>query len=220
MRRPGLVRTPADRRAGPLPSRRPNRLRAPKLPPGAAIVELRTLCLGEMDPTSLAKLTPEELTQEVERTLAEIATQRRIQLNGREQRALARELVNDMLGLGPLEPLLEDDTITDIMVNGPEKVFVERRGKLDSVQRALPRCRTRGPCLPANRSARRAPHRREHADGGRTAEGRLPRQHRVSAAGARRTVHIDPQVFPPQDRLRQADRIRLDDPAGCASCWR
>jgi pilus assembly protein CpaF len=101
-----------------------------RLPPGAAIVELRALCLAEMDPTALAKLTQEELTQEVERTLAEIATQRRIQLNGREQRALARELVNDMLGLGPLEPLLEDDTITDIMVNGPEKVFVERRGKL------------------------------------------------------------------------------------------
>ena len=118
---------------------------APRLPPGAAIVELRTLCLGEMDPTSLAKLTPEELTQEVERTLAEIATQRRIQLNGREQRALARELVNDMLGLGPLEPLLEDDTITDIMVNGPERVFVERRGKLDSVRRALPRCRDTWP---------------------------------------------------------------------------
>ena len=111
--------------------RRPNRRRRRRLPPGAAIVELRTLCLGEMDPTSLAKLTPEELTQEVERTLAEIATQRRIQLNGREQRALARELVNDMLGLGPLEPLLEDDSITDIMVNGPERVFVERRGKLD-----------------------------------------------------------------------------------------
>ena len=104
---------------------------APRLPLGAAIVELRALCLGEMDPTALAKLSPEELTQEVERTLAEIATQRRIQLNGREQRALAHELVNDMLGLGPLEPLLEDDSITDIMVNGPEKVFVERRGKLD-----------------------------------------------------------------------------------------
>jgi pilus assembly protein CpaF len=99
-------------------------------PPSSAIVELRTLCLGEMDPTLIAKLTSEELTLEVERTLAEIATQRRIQLNGREQRALARELVNDMLGLGPLEPLLEDDTVTDIMVNGPDRVFVERLGKL------------------------------------------------------------------------------------------
>jgi pilus assembly protein CpaF len=83
-----------------------------------------------MDPTSVAKLTQEELTQEVERTLAEIATQRRIQLNGREQRALARELVNDMLGLGPLEPLLDDDSVTDIMVNGPDRVFIERLGKL------------------------------------------------------------------------------------------
>src|SRR4051794_40196603 len=87
---------------------------AQKPPVGAAIVELRSLCLGEMDPTALVKLSPDELTQEVERTLAEIATQRRIQLNGREQRALARELVNDMLGLGPLEPLLDDDSITDI----------------------------------------------------------------------------------------------------------
>src|SRR6476620_5724553 len=121
-RRPTEVQVAPVKEAEPAP--------APRLPPGAAIVELRTLCLGEMDPTSLAKLTPEELTQEVERTLAEIATQKRIQLNGREQRALARELVNDMLGLGPLEPLLEDDAITDIMVNGPEKVFVERRGKL------------------------------------------------------------------------------------------
>ena len=118
---------------------------APKLPPGAAIVELRSLCLGEMDPTSLAKLTPEELTQEVERTLAEIATERRIQLNGREQRALAGELVDDMLGLGPLEPLLEDDAITDIMVNGPERVFVERARQAGAVQRALPRRRRTSP---------------------------------------------------------------------------
>jgi pilus assembly protein CpaF len=99
--------------------------------PSTNITELRTLCLAQMDPTVVAKLAVDELTQEVERTLAEIATQRRFQLNGREQRLLARELVNDMLGLGPLEPLLEDDTITDIMVNGPERVFVERRGKLD-----------------------------------------------------------------------------------------
>jgi pilus assembly protein CpaF len=135
--RPGLLEEPAPvwfgRRQSsstPAATQEAEAPAAPRLPPSAAIVELRALCLAEMDPTALAKLTPEELTQEVERTLAEIATQRRIQLNGREQRGLARELVNDMLGLGPLEPLLEDDTITDIMVNGPEKVFVERRGKL------------------------------------------------------------------------------------------
>ena len=123
-RRQGVPSPPEIPEQTPAPS-------IPQAPPSSAIVELRMLCLGEMDPTSVAKLTQDELTQEVERTLAEIATQRRIQLNGREQRALARELVNDMLGLGPLEPLLEDDSITDIMVNGPERIFVERRGKLE-----------------------------------------------------------------------------------------
>ncbi len=51
-------------------------------------------------------------------------------MNAREQRALAAELVHDILGLGPLEPLLEDETISDIMVNGPDRTFVERRGKV------------------------------------------------------------------------------------------
>ena len=72
----------------------------------------------------------ERLTPEVERLIAELATERRIELNGREQRELAGELVHDMLGLGPLEPLLDDDGINDIMVNGPYRVFIERSGKL------------------------------------------------------------------------------------------
>ena len=64
-------------------------------------------------------MPPERLASDVEKLISEIATERRIQLNGREQRALAGELVNDILGLGPLETLLEDASISDIMVNGP-----------------------------------------------------------------------------------------------------
>jgi pilus assembly protein CpaF len=92
--------------------------------------ELRALCLAQIDASTVANMTPERLNVEVERTLAQIASERRFQLNGREQRELAAELVHDMLGLGPLEPLLEDEAITDIMVNGPDRVFVERRGKM------------------------------------------------------------------------------------------
>ena len=66
----------------------------------------------------------------MERLLGEIATESRLQLNSREQHDLAVELVHDMVGLGPLEPILEDDGITDVMVNGPDKVFVEKKGKL------------------------------------------------------------------------------------------
>jgi len=95
-----------------------------------SLPELRTLCLSRIDPAALALLPAEALQIEVERILGEVADDRRIQLNGREQRALAAELTLDMIGLGPLEPLLADETITDIMVNGYDQVYVERRGKL------------------------------------------------------------------------------------------
>ena len=99
-------------------------------PVTAPLAELRQICLTRLDPSSVAGMAPDRLAIEVERLLAEIATDRRIQLNGREQRQLAGELVNDMLGLGPLEPLLEDDGVADIMVNGPDRVFVERAGRV------------------------------------------------------------------------------------------
>ncbi|MBV8093976.1 MAG: CpaF family protein [Acetobacteraceae bacterium] len=109
-----------------------------KLSPGAsqgapkeAIEQLREICLAQLEPAAAAAMPPELLAKGMERLIGEIATERRIQLNGREQHALARELVHDMRGLGPLEPLLEDDSIADIMVNGPDKIFVERRGKVE-----------------------------------------------------------------------------------------
>jgi pilus assembly protein CpaF len=92
--------------------------------------QLRTACLAQLDPAAIANMPADKVTLEVERVLWEIATTRRFQMNAREQRQLAAELVDDMLGLGPLEPLLEDETVTDIMVNGPNRVFVERGGKV------------------------------------------------------------------------------------------
>ncbi|MDE2516419.1 MAG: CpaF family protein [Rhodospirillales bacterium] len=98
--------------------------------PAEAIAEVRAQCLARLEPAAIAAMPPERLAGEVEKLIAEIATERRIQLNGREQRNLAGELVHDIVGLGPLEPLLEDDTISDIMVNGPNRTFVERGGKV------------------------------------------------------------------------------------------
>ncbi len=94
-----------------------------------SLTELRTLALQQLDPAAAA-LSPERLSPEIEKLVADIATERRIQLNAREQRQLASELVNDMLGLGPLQPLLDDDGIADIMVNGPERVFIEKGGRV------------------------------------------------------------------------------------------
>ena len=98
--------------------------------PEEAIIALRNVCLARLDPAAVAAMPEDRLTADVERLISEIATERRTQLNAREQRALAGELVDDILGLGPLEPLLEDESVSEIMVNGPEKTFIERTGKL------------------------------------------------------------------------------------------
>ncbi|MBC6497574.1 MAG: CpaF family protein, partial [Alphaproteobacteria bacterium GM7ARS4] len=60
-------------------------------------------------------------------------TKRSIRLNATEQNQITKELVDDMLGLGPIDELLEDDTINDILINGPSMVYVERRGKLEVI---------------------------------------------------------------------------------------
>jgi pilus assembly protein CpaF len=94
------------------------------------LADLRTLALSQLDPAAAAALPQDRLLPEIEKLVGDIATERRIQLNAREQRQLAAELVNDMLGLGPLQPLLDDETIADIMVNGPDRVFIEKSGKV------------------------------------------------------------------------------------------
>jgi pilus assembly protein CpaF len=93
--------------------------------------EVRRLALGALDPTLIADMDADELKTAISEAVAGVASDRRIHLNAREQQALAGDLVHDMLGLGPLEPLLADERITDIMVNGPQRTFIERGGKLD-----------------------------------------------------------------------------------------
>ncbi len=98
-------------------------------PPPDSIAELRTLCLARLDPAVVSNMPSEQLRSDIERLISELASLNRFQINAREQRALAVELVHDILGLGPLEVLLDDDAVTDIMVNGPARTFIERAGK-------------------------------------------------------------------------------------------
>ncbi|HYD99103.1 MAG TPA: ATPase, T2SS/T4P/T4SS family, partial [Alphaproteobacteria bacterium] len=89
------------------------------------------IVMQRIDTEVAMRLNREELARQLAGLVAEILTEERIQLNQLEQRDLVTVLLNDMLGLGPLEPLLADDGVTDIMVNGPKQVYVERRGKLE-----------------------------------------------------------------------------------------
>jgi pilus assembly protein CpaF len=86
--------------------------------------------LARVEPALAVRMARPELTTRVEELVAEIADQRRLLLNHQEQQALAAAMVDDMIALGPLESLLRDDTVSDILVNGPRQIYVERRGKL------------------------------------------------------------------------------------------
>ena len=86
--------------------------------------------LAQIEPAVAVSLSRPELTTRIEQLVAEIADSRQFLLNQREQQSIAAAMVDDMIALGPLEPLLRDDTVADILVNGPRQIYVERRGKL------------------------------------------------------------------------------------------
>ncbi len=96
-----------------------------------AIPKIYPLVMERIDTEVAAKLKREELSRQLAGVVAEVLTEQRIQLNQTEQRDLVTVLLNDMLGFGPLEPLLADETVNDIMVNGAKQVYVERKGKLE-----------------------------------------------------------------------------------------
>ncbi len=92
---------------------------------------LRERVLKQIDATQAVDLSNAALRRQIEQVIHQIANEDRIEISAREQSRIAEELANDMTGYGPLEALLRDDTISDIMVNGPYRVFIERRGKLE-----------------------------------------------------------------------------------------
>ncbi|MFN4088480.1 MAG: CpaF family protein [Alphaproteobacteria bacterium] len=92
---------------------------------------VQPLLLERLDIAAASQLPRKELVSQITEVVGEIVVEQRLKLNLIEQRELVTVLIDDMLGLGPLEPLLADETVTDIMVNGPKQIYVERRGKLE-----------------------------------------------------------------------------------------
>ncbi|TMJ21100.1 MAG: CpaF family protein [Alphaproteobacteria bacterium] len=92
---------------------------------------IQPLIMGRIDLAAAVSLPRKELVRQLEGLVAELLAEQRVQLNRPEQEDLVYQLVNDMMGLGPLEPLLEDDGVTDIMINGPKQIYIEKRGKLE-----------------------------------------------------------------------------------------
>ena len=92
--------------------------------------------ITEMDPSMDVSRTA-EVRSTIKEMYESILQEESIILGRKERDALFEQIVAEILGLGPLEPLLADETITEIMVNGPKKIFVERRGKVQRVNLAF-----------------------------------------------------------------------------------
>ncbi len=84
-----------------------------------------------IDVSKLDTLDPATLSGKVTTAIAEILNEEGHLLTDADRTRLVEEIKNELLGLGPLEPLLRDDSITDILVNGARQVYVERKGKLE-----------------------------------------------------------------------------------------
>ena len=93
-------------------------------------LRLRAKIMDRLDSGVIATMSPDALRVELEPVIHQIADEEKVQFSALDQAQLAQDLTDDMIGFGPLEPLLRDDFISDIMVNGPDTVFIEVAGKL------------------------------------------------------------------------------------------
>ena len=116
------------------------------------------------------------------------------QINDIERRMLVRDIQNEMLGLGPLELLMADPTVSDILVNSYNQIYVERRGKLELTDVVFLRRQALAAHHRQDRFPRRPANRRIEPDGRCATAGRLARQRDHSADRAGRTDGVDPAV--------------------------
>ena len=155
---------------------------APGTPPGAgqppaaplprrdpALADLRhrvhQQLIDELGPILFDKrLSEEDLRRRVLEQLHAALAAERVPLSAADKAQLIQDVSDDILGYGPIDKLLRDEDVTEVMVNGPDLVFVERNGKL--TKDAAVRFIDDGPRAPRDRQDRlrgRSPHRRVHA---------------------------------------------------------
>jgi pilus assembly protein CpaF len=98
-----------------------------------AKVRLHKKLLDELNLAAFEKLPEEELRREVRAMISDWVKGERLALNTQELNTFVSEVMDEMTGLGPLEPLLKDPSIADILINGHQNIFVERKGVLEPV---------------------------------------------------------------------------------------
>jgi len=94
-------------------------------------VELHKELLESLNLSALESASESDLRSEISAITGEKLAEMGLALNKEDRANLIQELMHEVTGLGPLEPLLKDDTVNDILVNGPQQIFIERDGKLE-----------------------------------------------------------------------------------------
>jgi pilus assembly protein CpaF len=141
-----FARKPETERAAPSPAPAAARAKPsepaappPKETPSDAVRSLaaqptdtiRDQVLLRIEPLEAVRMNKGELMLFVNSLVSLIAGERKLLLNQDEQDKLAVGIVDEMIGLGPIEPLLNDPTVSDILINGANQIYAERRGKLE-----------------------------------------------------------------------------------------
>ncbi|WP_122036702.1 CpaF family protein [Aliivibrio sp. EL58] len=100
----------------------------------ALYIQLRTQIFNALEPEALNKLTKQELTQQLLNAVELLIDREQLPVSLIMKNEFVESLVNELVGLGPLQNLMDDETITDIMINGHENVFIERNGLVEKVK--------------------------------------------------------------------------------------
>ena len=97
-------------------------------------IQLRTQIFNALEPEALNKLTKQELTQQLLNAVELLIDREQLPVSLIMKNEFVESLVNELVGLGPLQNLMDDESITDIMINGHENVFIERDGLVEKVK--------------------------------------------------------------------------------------
>jgi len=133
------LKTPEPATPAPVAATAPEPVAKPKVEPKPVQtsdpmldirLRLHARMIDELDLSRLDSLDEAQMRKQVRKLVGDFAREERMALNGAEIDQLGDQVYDEMVGLGPIEPLLKDDTIADILINGPFQVYIERFGEL------------------------------------------------------------------------------------------
>src|SRR5881296_1708387 len=128
----GAAATEHDHSSYSTPQRDESSERSGPVDPYAELkTRIHHACIAKLGPELFKRETTEDLHERVFRAVTEQLALDRTPLTREERRQIVREITDDILGYGPLESLLRDDTVTEVMVNNYDRIYIERNGKIE-----------------------------------------------------------------------------------------